>query len=335
MEILVKTYRGPLEDLFHTGHIAVVDSQGKLLYSCGDPARVCYARSSAKPIQALCVLESGAAEKFGLDDQDIALFCASHNGEPMHVEAVRRALAKAGLDEGYLQCGVHYPLYEPEADRMKAEGIEPRQIHCNCSGKHTGMLVTAAALGEELDSYYKPEHPVQRRIRAMVGQVCQYAPEKIILGTDGCGVPVHALPLRAFAHGIARMADPACLGGKLGEEAARITAAMAQYPEIMSGTGRIDAQLMRKYPDRLFCKSGADGYYIVGDKQEGIGVAVKIDSGVGQARNAVVTEVLRQLGIISEQDLEEFAAVHTPTARNHKNEDVGLMKPVFQLRKAD
>ncbi len=335
MEILVKTYRGPLEDLFHTGHIAVVDSQGKLLYSCGDPDRVCYARSSAKPIQALCVLESGAAEKFGLDDQDIALFCASHNGEPMHVEAVRRALAKAGLDEGYLQCGVHYPLYEPEADRMKAEGIEPRQIHCNCSGKHTGMLVTAAALGEELDSYYKPEHPVQRRIRAMVGQVCQYAPEKIILGTDGCGVPVHALPLRAFAHGIARMADPACLGGKLGEEAARITAAMAQYPEIMSGTGRIDAQLMRKYPDRLFCKSGADGYYIVGDKQEGIGVAVKIDSGVGQARNAVVTEVLRQLGIISEQDLEEFAAVHTPTARNHKNEDVGLMKPVFQLRKAD
>lgn len=163
MEILVKTYRGPLEDLFHTGHIAVVDSQGKLLYSCGDPDRVCYARSSAKPIQALCVLESGAAEKFGLDDQDIALFCASHNGEPMHVEAVRRALAKAGLDEGYLQCGVHYPLYEPEADRMKAEGIEPRQIHCNCSGKHTGMLVTAAALGEELDSYYKPEHPVQRR----------------------------------------------------------------------------------------------------------------------------------------------------------------------------
>lgn len=335
MEILVKTYRGPLEDLFHTGHIAVVDSQGKLLYSCGDPDRVCYARSSAKPIQALCVLESGAVEKFGLDDQDIALFCASHNGEPMHVEAVRRALAKAGLDEGCLQCGVHYPLYEPEADRMKAEGIEPSQIHCNCSGKHTGMLVTAAALGEELGGYYKPEHPVQRRIRAMIGQVCQYDSEKIILGTDGCGVPVHALPLRAFAHGIARMADPACLGGKLGEEAARITAAMAQYPEIMSGTGRIDAQLMRKYPDRLFCKSGADGYYIVGDKQEGIGVAVKIDSGVGQARNAVVTEVLRQLGIISEQDLEEFAAVHTPTARNHKNEDVGLMKPVCQLRKAD
>ncbi len=335
MDILVKTYRGPLEDLFHTGHIAVVNSAGKLLFCCGDPDRVCYARSSAKPIQALCVLESGAAEKFGLDDQDIALFCASHNGEPMHIQAVRQALAKAGLDESYLQCGVHYPLYEPEADRMKAEGIQPSQIHCNCSGKHTGMLVTASALGEELDSYYKPEHPAQRRIKEMIGLICQYDPEKIILGTDGCGVPVHALPLRAFAHGIARLASPACLGGKLAEEAARITAAMAKYPEIMSGTGRIDAQLMRKYPNRLFCKSGADGYYIVGDKKEGIGIAIKIDSGNGQARNAVVVETLRQLGILSEQDLEEFSNTHVPVAKNHKGEDVGRMKPVFTLRKAD
>lgn len=335
MEILVRTYRGPLEDMLHTGHIAVVDSTGKLLYSCGDPDRVCYARSSAKPIQALCVLESGAVEKFGLDDQDIALFCASHNGEPMHIQAVRRALAKAGLDESLLQCGVHYPLYEPEADRMKAEGVQPAQIHCNCSGKHTGMLVTAAALGEDLDSYYKPEHPVQQRIRRMIGQVCQYDPEQIILGTDGCGVPVHALPLRVFAHGIARMAAPESLGGKLGQQAARITAAMAQYPEIMSGTGRIDAQLMRKYPDRLFCKSGADGYYIVGDKKQGLGIAVKIDSGNGQARNAVVVEVLRQLGIIPEQDLPEFAATHTPVAKNHKGEEVGLMKPAFTLKKVD
>lgn len=335
MDILVKTYRGPLEDMFHTGHIAVVDSAGKLLYSCGDPERVCYARSSAKPIQALCVLESGAVEKFGLDDQDIALFCASHNGEPMHIQAVRRALGKAGLEESLLQCGVHYPLYEPEADRMKAGGVQPGQIHCNCSGKHTGMLVTAAALEEPLDSYYRPEHPVQQRIRKMIGQVCQFDPEQIILGTDGCGVPVHALPLRAFAHGIARMAAPETLGGKLGEEAARITAAMAQYPEIMSGTGRIDAQLMRKYPDRLFCKSGADGYYIVGDKKQGLGIAVKIDSGNGQARNAVVVEVLRQLGIISDQDLPEFAATHTPVAKNHKGEEVGMMKPVFTLQKAD
>lgn len=333
MEVLVNTYRGPLQDMMHTGHIAVVDYTGKLLYSCGDPERVCYARSSAKPMQAMCVLESGAVEKYGLDDQDIALFCASHNGEPMHIQAVRRALGKAGLTESVLQCGVHYPLYEPEADRMKAAGEQPSQIHCNCSGKHSGMLITAAAMGEDLDTYYKPEHPVQQRILHMIGEICEYDPQKIIMGTDGCGVPVHALPLCQFAYGVARMAHPESLGEKMGAEAARITAAMGKYPLIMSGTGRIDAQLMEKY-DRLFCKSGADGYYIVGDKKEGIGIAVKIDSGNGQARNAVVVEVLRQLGIISQEDLAEFADTHTPKMRNHKQEEVGSMRPEFTLHKA-
>lgn len=333
MEILVNTYRGPLQDMMHTGHIAVVDASGKLLAHCGDPDRVCYARSSAKPMQALCVLDSGAVEKFGLDDQDVALFCASHNGEPMHIQAVRRALGKAGLDESCLQCGVHYPLYEQEADRMKAAGEKPSQIHCNCSGKHSGMLVTAAAMGEDLATYYKPEHPVQQRIRAMIGTVCDYDPAQIILGTDGCGVPVHALPLRAFAYGVARMARPETLGEHLAPMAARVTAAMEQYPEIMSGTGRIDAQLMRQYPDRLFCKSGADGYYIVGDKKLGLGIAVKIDSGNGQARNAVVVEVLRQLGIIPEADLPLFAATHTPKVYNHKDEEVGSMRPEFTLHR--
>ena len=181
------------------------------------------------------------------------------------------------------------------------------------------MLVTAAAMGEDLDTYYKPEHPVQQRILHMIGEICEYDPQKIIMGTDGCGVPVHALPLRQFAYGVARMAHPESLGEKMGAEAARITAAMGKYPLIMSGTGRIDARLMEKY-DRLFCKSGADGYYIVGDRKEGIGIAVKIDSGNGQARNAVVVEVLRQLGIISQEDLAEFADTHTPKMRNHKQE---------------
>ena len=334
MEILVNTYRGSLQDMMHTGHIAVVDASGKLLYQYGDPHRVCFARSSAKPMQAMCVLDSGAVERFGLDDKDISLFCASHNGESMHVEAVRTALAKAGLDESYLQCGVHYPFYEPDTERMKANGEKPSQIHCNCSGKHSGMLVTAAAKGEDLATYYQYSHPVQQRICQMIGTLCEYPAEKIVLANDGCGVPVHALPLSAFAYGIARMARPETLGEHLGSMAQRITCAMEKYPKIMSGTGRIDAQLMEKYPERLFCKSGADGYYIVGDKQLGIGIAIKIDSGNSQARNAVVVEVLRQLGIISPEDLPLFAETHNPKTYNHKKEEVGSYRPEFTLHQA-
>ncbi len=335
MEILVKTYRGPLEDMLHTGHIAVVDSTGKLLWSCGDPYRFANARSSAKPLQAMCMMESGAAQKFGLTDEEISLCCASHNGEQMHVEAVRRVLAKAGLDESYLQCGVHYPFYAPDAERMQREGIKPTEIYCNCSGKHTGMLITGQAYGEELSDYYKPEHPIQQRIRKMIGMICDFDPQQIVMGTDGCGVPVHALPLNKFAYGIARMAKPETLGEHYGPMAQKITWCMSHYPLMMSGTGRLDARLMEKYPDKLFVKSGADGYFIIGIKEEGIGIAIKIDSGNSVARNAVVIEVLHQLGYLTQGDLKDLEDVHHPVTRNHKEEIVGEMKPVFTLHRAE
>ena len=333
MEVLAYSYRGDFKDLIYTGHVAVVDHTGKLLYSAGDPDKVAFARSSAKPMQAMCAFEAGAVDAYGLSEDEISLLCASHNGEVMHTEGVRSILGRAGMDESVLQCGEHAPLYEPAAKALEEAGLPFSEIHCNCSGKHSGMLITAKYLGEDLSTYYTREHNVQKRITAMIGDLCDVAPESIVLGTDGCGVPVHALPLRNFAMGIARLAKPECLEGPRADYARRITAAMRKYPLMMSGTGRIDAALMEHL--NVYAKSGADGYYIVGLMDQGIGIAVKIDDGNGDVRNMVVVEVLRQLGIINESNIEHFQPWVKKEVRNHKKELVGYTLVDFQLHKAE
>ncbi|MEA4920671.1 MAG: asparaginase [Clostridiaceae bacterium] len=334
MEPMAYSYRGDMRDLIYTGNIAVVDSEGKALYYYGDINKVAFARSSAKPMQAMCAVESGAVDAYGLTEEELALLCASHNGEPIHVAAVRSVLAKAGLDEGYLQCGVHAPLYPEAARELSEQGIAPSEVHCNCSGKHSGMLITAKYLGESLNDYYVREHNVQKRIREMIGDICCYDSEKIILGTDGCGVPVHALPLYNFAWGVARMSRPETLGQKRAAYAGRIISAMMHYPAMTSGTGRIDKALMETFKGSLFAKSGAAGYYIVGLKDKGIGIAVKIDDGNGDVRNMAVVEVLRQLGVITVNEQKIFESYARQEVYNHKQELVGYTKPEFTLHKA-
>ena len=240
METLVYSYRGPLKDLSYSGSAAVVNSEGKLLFYCGEPQKTVYMRSSAKPMQAMCVLESGAVDAYGLTEEELAVICSSHSGESFHVNAIRSILSKAGLGEEYLQCGVHAPLNEQAAKVLEQSGQAPGQIHNNCSGKHTGMLITAKHLGESLEDYYQPYHKVQRQIIEMIAYICQYDREKIVIGVDGCGVPVHALPLYHAAWGAARMACPETLGDR-GSHAARIVSAMMAHPEMVSGTGRFDA----------------------------------------------------------------------------------------------
>ena len=333
MEILANSYRGDYKDLIYTGHIAVVDYTGKLLYSCGDPEKIAFARSSAKPMQAMCAFESGALEAFGLEENEISLLCASHNGEKMHENGVRSILGKAGLDESYLQCGKHAPFDGPSAKALEDAGIPFSEIHCNCSGKHSGMLITAKHLGESLDDYYTRGHNVQKRITNMIADLCGVEADSIILGTDGCGVPVHALPLKNFAMGIARLSKPECLEGKRAEYAKKITTAMRKYPLMMSGTGRIDAALMEHL--NVFAKSGADGYYIVGLIDQGIGIALKIDDGNGDVRNMVIVEVLRQLGIINEENAHHFEKWAKKEVRNHKEELVGYTLVDFKLHKAE
>lgn len=333
MSIVAKVYRGDLVDLTHIGHVAVVDYTGKLLYHYGNPERVTFARSSAKPMQAIPVLESGAAEAYGITDKELALLCASHSGEGFHVESVRSVLGKAGLGEQFLQCGTHYPYADYAAEELRSKGQKPTEVHCNCSGKHSGMLVTAKYLDEDIDTYYKPEHPVQKRIMRTIAEVCEYDEEKIAIAVDGCGVPVHALPLNKFAQGFARLSKPELLGEKRGKIVRRITEAMTAYPEMVGGTGRFCTDLMKVCGDKLFAKAGAAAYYAIGLKDKGIGLSFKMEDGTAGILYAMVLETLKQLDIITAEELKQLDKYYIIKVTNHKGEIVGHTEIDFKLVK--
>lgn len=333
MSVVAKVYRGELVDLTHIGHVAVVDYTGKLLYHYGNPERVTFARSSAKPMQAIPAVESGAVDAYGVTDRELALLCASHSGESFHVDAVRSVLQKAGLTDKYLQCGTHYPFADYAAQELRSKGLESETVHCNCSGKHSGMLITAKYLSEDLDTYYKPEHPVQQRIMKTIAEICEYDEEKIITATDGCGVPVHAMPLYKFAQGFARLSKPEVLGEERGKVVKRLTDAMTAYPNMVGGTDRFCTDLMKVCGDRLFAKSGAAAYYAIGLKDKGIGMSFKVEDAGKGIVYAMVLAVLRQLGIITPEEFMKLDKYYILQDKNHKGELVGYTKVEFELIK--
>lgn len=330
-ELLAVAYRGDYEDLGFTGHILVVDSAGEIVYSLGDPDKMVFARSSAKLFQAMVVLESGAADHYGITEKELSLICSSHSGEDYHVEAVREILQKAGLSEEYLQCGTHYPMYQPLADKMRREGIEPIPAQEMCSGKHAGMLITSKYLGDSLDDYYLTTHPHQQRILKMLGEICEYPADKIQLGIDGCGVPVHAMPMYHFALGFAKLSRPEVLPEQHRDAAVRVVQAIQEYPLYVSGTGRPDARINALPRKNVFSKSGADGYYGLGIKDRGLGIAIKLDCGMGPVRDAVVVETLRQLGEILDSELGDFQPETEMNVYNFKKEVVGKTRCCFHL----
>lgn len=332
---LVDVYRGGTIESSHHGHIAVVSSNGKLLYSLGDPYRMTFARSSLKPIQAIPVVETGAADRYEFTEADLSLCCASHSGEAQHTERVQAILGRAGMDELYLQCGTHIPHAQEVYKKLIEEGKKLTPLYNNCSGKHSGMLVTAKHMGESLEDYYKPNHPVQQRIVNAISDMTDYPVELIETGTDGCGVPVHALPLERLAYAFARMAhaDSDSLGAERAGVISRITAAMVKFPEMVAGTDRFCTDFMKAAGGRLFGKGGAEAVYLFGDKETGIGVAVKIEDGAGRAVYPAVLEALRQLGLMSEEQLLQVMQHYRPILKNARQEPVGELVPSFTLQK--
>jgi len=282
--------RGALLESVHRGRLAVCDPDGNVLEAVGDPEAYIYARSSAKPFQALPLVLSGAADAFGLTDRELAVACASHNAEEPHLAAVRSILNKAGLTEDDLQSGAHLPLYEPEADSLIRSGEEPRPIHSNCSGKHAGMLAVCVHEGYETATYRDPGHPLQRRIIGLIAEVCGLREDEVLVAGDNCGVPAFALPLRRFATGLARIVTGDALPDELGGAALRIRGAMREHPFMVAGTGRLDTELM--YSTELLVKGGAEAVLAVGS-QEGWGLALKISDG---SERAVRPAALAALG---------------------------------------
>ena len=286
----------------------------------GDAGGFAYARSSAKPFQAIPLILSGAAGALGLTDEEIAVACASHNAEEPHLAAVRSILQKARLSEGELQNGAHPPLYAPAAARLARSGEEPKPIHGNCSGKHAGMLAVCVHEGWETGSYRDPDHPLQRWILEIIARFCGLEREEILSGGDGCGVPAFGMPLENLATGFARLANGENLPDDLAEAARRVLRVMREHPYMVAGTGRFDTAVMSS--TGLVSKSGAEAVFCAGSP-EGWGIALKISDGAGRALRPAALTILARRGVDVPGEPE------TRPVRDLHGETVGRIVPLF------
>ncbi len=332
---LVEVWRGEALESVHYGTIAVVDSTGRTIARAGDPGTILVLRSAAKPAQVVPLLESGAAERFGFGDGEIAVMIGSHNGEPPHLEAVRSILGKIGLGEEALQCGAHPPFHRPSAMRLQETGGAPTSLHNNCSGKHAGMLALAVHLGAPVASYLEGTHPVQVRIREVIEELAGVGAGGALPAIDGCSAPTFAVPLRGAALMYARLIAPGPpLRGGIAASAGRAVAVMRRRPDMVAGSDRLCTALMQVGRGGLIAKVGAEGVYSLGFERDGlgIGIAIKIADGEGQrARFSAALEVLRQLEALSDRDAEALRSRFVGEQRNHRGLRVGKLATVFVL----
>lgn len=329
-ETLVTVSRGDLIECLHRGHIVVVDHKGDLLYSLGNPHYVTYARSTAKPIQAIAVVESGAAHQF--TSVEIALMCASHNGELEHVQTVLDLLFKIGLTPTQLQCGVHDPFYKPASDLLKRQQILPSTLHNNCSGKHVGMLALANYWNHPLTHYTSLAHPVQQRMLTIFAEMACLEKNQIIIGTDGCGVPVYGLHLRNLALAYARIGSPEELSNTRAEACRKIISAITENAYHLAGTDRFDTRLIQVTQGKLIGKMGAEGVYAISVPSLGWGIAIKVDDGAERALYPTAMETLTQLGLLNHDQQLELANFHHPNVKNWEMTQVGHITPIFNLK---
>jgi len=290
--VLVEVTRGSIVESRHAGAIAVSDPDGHLLLTLGDVQRPIYPRSAVKAMQAIPLIESGAADTFGLSDDELAVACASHSGDAVHLDAVRSLLAKARLDEGYLACGAHWPASEEAMRALMRAGRRPQPIHNNCSGKHASMLAAAVALGLEPRGYERPDHPLQVMIARMISETCGVTFDHAHMGVDGCSVPTWALPLSALARGFARLGTGDGLTPERASAALRLVAACSASPVLVAGEGRFDTVVMAALEPAVFVKGGAEGVHCAALPELGLGIALKIDDGAKRATERALTEVL-------------------------------------------
>jgi L-asparaginase II len=309
-------------------HVAVVDAGGKVRARSGDIGLVPYARSAIKPIQALPLVDDGGVSQFGLTARELALCCASHSGEPRHVEMAAGLLRKIGLDEETLACGPHAPWHAESARLLREQGRKPSRLHNNCSGKHAGMLALARVHGWPTAGYHRDDHPVQIRMLRELSQWARVPADDIGTAVDGCGVVTFAVPLAALAGAFARLAASARTGT---DAPSRIVEAMVRWPEYVAGTGRLCTQLMRSADGRIFVKVGAEGVYCAGIPGAELGIALKVEDGASRAAEPALLAVLRSLALLSDEDMAGLAQWAEPDITNTRGERVGAIRANVQL----
>ncbi|MBI5840594.1 MAG: asparaginase [Chloroflexi bacterium] len=347
---LFELTRGRAVESVHFGSIAVVGLNGELIASYGDHELVAFLRSSAKPFQVLPFIERGGVEHFGFTSRELALACASHETAQIHLDTVKGMQEKAGIQESHLQCGAHNPSDVSMLKAVISSGIKPSPNFNNCSGKHTAMLAHAKMRGLPLENYLDINHPIQQDILTTFSEMCAIERGKIELGTDGCSAPNFAVPLYNSALGFARLCDPHNLAGARASACRKVTSAMTSHPEMISGYGEFDCELMKVGEGKIITKRGAEGFQGIGllpgalyADSPGIGIAFKVTDGdasrmndqlvsAARVRPAVTLEILRQLGALDESQLEALSAFGpNKVIRNHRNLVTGESHPAFKL----
>jgi L-asparaginase II len=325
-------YRGNHPENIHHGSLAVMNAKGQLLASVGDVDSPLFTRSSLKPFQAMPLIAQ-AADRYDLSDADVALLCASHSGEPMHVERAAALLAKIGAGESSLACGTHLPYFFSTNGLTPEPGARFNRLHHNCSGKHTGMLLLAHSLGASQGGYLDTSHAVQMEIARCVSHFAGVPVAQLVRGTDGCSAPNYALPLRTLAHAFARLTlvEPDAVYGKA---PLRIARAMSQYPELVSGQGRNDLTLMRAGRGDWVSKVGADGVQVLASFSRGIGIAAKMSDGQLEPLMVAFVSALDQLDWLDAESRQALVSLIPPPLKNAAGIEVGEMRAVLELRAA-
>jgi L-asparaginase II len=314
--------------------VAVVDRDGRLVAAAGDFERLTTLRSTAKPLQAMAMLETGAFDRYSGTPAELALIAGSHSGEPRHTEAVAGMLHRAGLGPDALQTGVHPPFDEVARSQLEARGERPNALHHNCSGKHTGMLWACCHREWDERTYVRPDHPLQRRIRSLIGVLADWPAEEIPLGIDGCTVPTFALPLVSLARTFARFTAGSGMSETHAVAAGRVRGAILEHPEMVGGTGRFDTDLMRAAAQGVVSKAGAEGGHVFGVLEAGCGIAIKIEDGGSRAAAVAGVEVLRQLELLPAAAVDALQGHARPLVRDFRGEVVGEGHPMLKLRRA-
>ncbi len=318
---LARVTRGEVAESTHYGRAAICGPDGRLLASLGDPESVQYWRSSSKPIQALGVVTSGAADRFELTEKELAICCASHHGSAEHVRTVRGILEKLGLDESALDCGTHMPGDAEERERLICAGEEPSPLHNNCSGKHAGMLAAARALGVPTEGYLAFDHPVQELIATHLSMLSGVPRHDFIVARDGCGAPTVAMPLSAMARAFARLACPDAAPADLGPAIRRLTAAMAAEPTMVAGRGSFNTALLEACGGDVVAKGGAESLMCLGSRAREVGIAFKIADGSSRAQPPVTIALMRKANVDVPETLAE--RFERPEVTNCRGEAVG------------
>lgn len=329
---IVEVKRGTQVESRHAVAAAIVDADGGIVAGWGDIEAAIFPRSANKAIQALPLVESGAADAFSLGNAELAMAGASHGGEARHTETVAAWLQRIGLDPAALECGAHWPYHEETARQMARAGIAPSTLHNNCSGKHTGMVSVATHLGEEIAGYVKPDHPVQRRVTAAIEDVCGVKLDRSLTGIDGCSMPTMPLPLRSLAHGFARFVTGQGLAPERARAARRIAAAVIAEPFFVAGSGRFCTAVMQAGAGRFIAKTGAEGVYTAASAERGLGIALKVLDGTARAAQTALGGLLEQTGLLDEAGREAIRPLVEQPLGNWRGltvGSIGLEPPAF------